>query len=85
MTTTSIEAYFERCWPAAGTFQSFDLIEVVAGEKGCFVLYEGKSAEGVTFRNSEFFRLAGELILSVEVFFGLPPHSEPITPGNQPR
>jgi ketosteroid isomerase-like protein len=64
-------AYFERCWPAAGTFVYHDLKEIIAREDGCVAFYEGKSEHGVTFRNAEFFRFVGDRIASVEVFFGL--------------
>lgn len=67
-------AYFERCWPA-GKFIRFDLHHVdIDGEHG-FAHYDGTSVQGATFRNVELFRFDGELIRSVEVFFGRPAHT----------
>jgi ketosteroid isomerase-like protein len=67
-------AYFERCWPAAGTFASLDLKTVVPdGEGGCLVLYEGRAKTGATFRNVERLRFKEGLIVSTEVFFGREP------------
>jgi ketosteroid isomerase-like protein len=77
-------AYFERCWPLAGTFVSHDLIEIAAGEGGSFVLYNGKAKSGATFRNVEFFTFKGGKIASVEVFFGLPLGAKPQNPPQQP-
>ncbi|MDQ0470291.1 nuclear transport factor 2 family protein [Labrys wisconsinensis] len=68
------DAYFERCWPAAGTFAVQDLKTVVPdGSGGCFVLYEGRAKAGWGFRNVEQFRFADGRIVSVEVFFGREP------------
>ena len=72
--------YFDRCWPAAGTFQAFDLKEVHAEGDTCFALYEGRSEQGVDIRNAELFRFDGDRIASVEVFFGLPVGGEALTP-----
>ena len=72
--------YFARCWPAAGTFRHYEVKQVAACADGCFALYEEMSGEGVAFRNSEYFRFAGDRIRSVEVFFGLPPGAEPRAP-----
>jgi SnoaL-like domain len=70
-------AYFERCWPAAGSFDYHDLKEMLPAQDSCFVLYDGRSKPGVYFRNVEVFKFVGEQIRSVEVFFGLPPHTKP--------
>ena len=67
-------AYFERCWPAAGTFAVQDLKAVVPdGAGGCFILYDGKAKTGSTFRNVEQIRFKDGLIVSAEVFFGREP------------
>jgi ketosteroid isomerase-like protein len=66
--------YFERCWPAAGTFAFQNLEAVVPdGTGGCFALYEGKAKTGNAFRNVERFRFKDGLIVSTEVFFGREP------------
>jgi ketosteroid isomerase-like protein len=72
--------YFERCWPNAGTFDRFEIQQVVVQGDTCWVVYEGHSAAGSWFRNTEMLRIAGDRIASVEVFFGLPPHTPPQVP-----
>jgi ketosteroid isomerase-like protein len=47
--------YFERCWANAGTFERFEIQQVSPTGDGCFVLYEGRSKRGATFRNVEYF------------------------------
>lgn len=67
-------AYFERCGPAAGTFASQVLSAVIPdGSGGCFVLYDGETKSGATFRNVEQIRFKDGLIVSAEVFFGREP------------
>jgi len=72
--------YFERCWPNAGTFDRFEILHVVVEGERCWVVYEGRSKTGSWFRNTEMLRIAGDKIASVEVFFGLPPHTAPTVP-----
>lgn len=63
-------AYFERCWPNAGAFASFELERVAADGAACVVVYEATLKTGKRFRNAELFRGDGGRIRSVEVFFG---------------
>ncbi|MGC1410004.1 MAG: nuclear transport factor 2 family protein [Acetobacteraceae bacterium] len=65
--------YFTRCWPNAGSFERLQIQQLCAADDGCFVLYEGRSKRGASFRNTEYFRFEDGLIRSVEVFFGLEP------------
>ena len=65
--------YFARCWPTAGSFEHLQIQQLNAADDGCFVLYEGRSKRGGSFRNTEYFRFEDRLIRSVEVFFGLEP------------
>ena len=65
-------AYFERCWPLAGTFEYHDLKKIFMEGNECLVLDEGAAKNGKVFRNAEFFRIEGGRIRPVEVFFGLP-------------
>ena len=66
-------AYFQRCWPHAGSFEYHDLKKIFVQGDECFVLYEARSKNGEMFRNTELFSIEGGKIRSVEVFFGLPP------------
>lgn len=68
--------YFERCWPAAGTFEYHDLEKIVVNGQECFVLYNSRTKSGTMIRNVEHFRIEGGRVRSVEVFFGLPPRQE---------
>jgi ketosteroid isomerase-like protein len=74
------DAYFQRCWTNAGTFERLDIEQVKATDDGCFALYEGRSKRGASFRNTEYFRFQDGLIRSVEVFFGLEPGGVPAVP-----
>lgn len=65
--------YFIRCWPQAGHFISHEIKNIVTQGDLSFVTYEGKGRSGATFRNTELFHFRGDLLQSVEVFFGLPP------------
>lgn len=73
-------AYFERCWPNAGTFEHFDLQQITFDGDACFVMYRGKRRQGGAFHNTERFEIAGDRIRAVEVFFGLPPGGRPERP-----
>jgi ketosteroid isomerase-like protein len=66
-------AYFERCWPHAGSFRFRDDMRVFAEGDECFVRYETEGKPGGTFRNAELFRFDGGRIRSIEVFFGFVP------------
>jgi ketosteroid isomerase-like protein len=72
--------YFARCWPNAGSFERLQIQQLNAADDGCFVLYEGRSKRGGSFRNTEYFRFEDGLIHSVEVFFGLEPGGTPAAP-----
>jgi ketosteroid isomerase-like protein len=65
-------AYFERCWPNAGTFEYHDIKTIVVDGEQCFVVYEGKAKSGNAFRNTELMRIVDGRLRSVEVFFGRP-------------
>ncbi|MDB4951513.1 MAG: ketosteroid isomerase-like protein [Gemmatimonadetes bacterium] len=66
-------AYFERCWPHAGSFRFCDEMKIFAQGDECFVLYQTDGKRGGTFRNTELFRFRGDQLVSVEVFFGFVP------------
>lgn len=78
-------AYFERCWPLAGTFEYHDLQQFFVNGNECVVLYEGKAKNGAMFRNTELFRVENGQIRSVEVFFGLPPQTVVAAPEDEIR
>jgi len=63
--------YFERCWPGAGTRQTFDIVRLIEVGDEVIVTYETKhpnaSARG---RNTEILTFAGDKIRRAEVYFG---------------
>ncbi len=72
------EAYFERCWPNHEHIQSFKLVRVVESGDEVVVTYEGSSASGAVFRNTEIHRVKDGRITNVEVYFGWNiPHDAP--------
>lgn len=73
-------AYFERCWPNAGSFERFELEQIAVDGDTCFVAYTGQRRDGGRFHNTERFQIAGDRIRAVEVFFGLPPSTRPERP-----
>jgi ketosteroid isomerase-like protein len=66
--------YFERCWSAFVTASGHireNVVEKVFVEGDeAFVLYKCLTQEGREFRNTEFFRFAGDRIRQVDVYFG---------------
>ena len=69
------QTYFARCWPNSEWIKGFDFINVVRNGERVFVTYEGHSARGNTFRNTEIVTVRGGKIVDVEVYFGWPiPH-----------
>ena len=75
-------AFFERCWPLAGTQDHAIELIAVDGEDAV-VHYNGESASGDAFRNIERFSFDGDRIRAVEVFFGLPMGSSAGQPAEQ--
>ena len=63
-------AYFERCWPNSGRLKSQEIERICVAGDAAFVLYRCVADDDRTFRNTEFFTLAGDQIASVNVFFG---------------
>ena len=66
-------AYFERCFPHAGSFRFREPMKVFAEGDEAFVMYETEGKPGGTFRNTELFRAEGGRIRSIDVFFGFIP------------
>lgn len=62
--------YFERCWPAAGSFARHDFVRLRETGDEVLVTYEATRADGSRFRNTEIFGFDGGQIASTEVYFG---------------
>jgi ketosteroid isomerase-like protein len=62
--------YFERCWPNSDARRDQDIESIfVQGDKA-FVTYRCATANGKSYRNTEFLTFSGERIASVNVYFG---------------
>jgi ketosteroid isomerase-like protein len=62
--------YFARCWRDSGWIARHDLQRIFVEGDAAFVTYRCETKDGKTFRNTEFFRFAGDRIGSIEVYFG---------------
>ncbi len=63
-------AYFERCWPNAGSLDAFAFVRTVEAGDEVIVTYEARRADGSRFRNTEVFGFRGSRIVQIEVYFG---------------
>jgi ketosteroid isomerase-like protein len=63
--------YFERCWPNAGTTQSFEYVRLVENGNEVIVTYELTKTDGHRFRNTEVLTFDGDdKLCRAEVYFG---------------
>jgi len=61
--------YFKRCWPNSQTIRSFRIEKLFEKGNEAFVRYQGERYDGGKFRCTEFFRIEGNKIKEVEVYF----------------
>jgi ketosteroid isomerase-like protein len=66
-------AYFQKCWPNRKNIRVFHIEQVFEEGLEAFVRYECEPKIGATFRNTEFFRIEGNKIAEVEVYYGYLP------------
>lgn len=64
------EQYFERCFPNSGQFQDHQIEQILVEGNEAFVRYRAELKDGSKFRNTEYFRIEGDKIREIEVFFG---------------
>jgi ketosteroid isomerase-like protein len=62
--------YFDRCWPNSERISDFQFINVIQDGDRVFVAYEGTSANGKRFRNTEILTFRDQKIMDAEVYFG---------------
>ncbi len=62
--------YFERCWPNAGSFTSFEFVRLIEDGDEVVVTYEATRQDGSRFRNTEVLGFDGDLQVRAEVYFG---------------
>jgi len=79
------QAFFDRCWPMAGSFESFDIHRILIDGDQAIVMYDARNKTGERFHNTEILRMSGPRIRSVEVFLGRPQSPRPaITRSTRP-
>ena len=63
--------YFERCWPNSNRIRHFEIEQLFEQGNEAFVRYTAeRTSDGVSFRNTEYFRVEGGKIKEVDVYFG---------------
>jgi ketosteroid isomerase-like protein len=62
--------YFERCWRVSDWIERQELEKIFVEGDEAFVTYEVMARDGKRFRNTKFFRFAGDKIRSIDVYFG---------------
>jgi ketosteroid isomerase-like protein len=62
--------YFERCWKDTGWIAQHELETIIAEGDATFVTYRCVARDGRSFRNTEFFRFAGDKVRRIDVYFG---------------
>jgi ketosteroid isomerase-like protein len=62
--------YFERCWPNAGTTESFDYVRLIESGDEVIVTYELTKKDGHRIRNTEILTFRGDKLAKAEVYFG---------------
>ena len=62
--------YFERCWRNSDWIERHELEKIFVEGDEAFVTYKCVAKGGKNFRNTEFFRFAGDRVRSIEVYFG---------------
>ncbi|NUU40853.1 nuclear transport factor 2 family protein [Tardiphaga robiniae] len=62
--------YFVRCWRVADWIAQHDLERIAVDGDVAFVTYRCVAKDGKSFRNTEIFGFQGDLIRSIDVYFG---------------
>ncbi len=63
-------AFFERCLPGSDQFLTHHIEKLFVQGNEAFVLYQAELKIGTKFRNVEYYKLEGNKIKEVEVYFG---------------
>jgi ketosteroid isomerase-like protein len=63
--------YFARCWPNADKIRDFRIEQLFEQGEEAFLRYTAERvADGVRFRNTEYFRVHDGRIREIDVYFG---------------
>jgi ketosteroid isomerase-like protein len=66
----NLKTYKEKCWPNSENTKRFDLERIMVDGDDAFVIYNGWTNNGKSFRNSEHFKFKDGKITENECFFG---------------
>ena len=67
----SREVYFSRCWPNSEHIEHFEIKTLLTNGNEALVVYECQPSDGrARFRNTECFKMRGDKIQHVDVYFG---------------
>ena len=67
------ETYFKRCWPYSEQSPTYGIEKLFEKGNEAFILYDCKTKNGGSSRNTEFFTIEGSKIKEIEVYFGSAP------------
>jgi hypothetical protein len=67
------ETYFKRCWPYGEKSPTYGIENVFEKRNEAFILYDCKTKNGHSSRNTEFFTIEGSKIKEIEIDFGSAP------------
>lgn len=62
--------YFERCFPHSDQFRSHEIENIFVSGNEALVRYQAELKDGTRFRNTEYFRIEGNKIKEIDVYFG---------------
>ncbi len=62
--------FFERCLPGSDNFHTHHIENLFVKGNEAFVRYQAELKDGTTFRNTEYYKIEGNKIREVEVYFG---------------
>ncbi len=62
--------FFERCLTQSGQIRALHIEQIFAQGDEAFVRYRAEVQDGTRFRNTEFLRIEGDKLKSVDVYFG---------------
>jgi ketosteroid isomerase-like protein len=66
----SKDEYWKKCWPGSEKIRAIRVDKLFEKGDEAFVRYECELKDGARFRNTEYFRIEGNKIKEVEVYFG---------------
>jgi hypothetical protein len=64
------DSYFRLCWPNSKAIAGFEMIHQSERYDTAFIVYEGRTTSGKTFRNCEVHVVRDGRLLNTEVYFG---------------